>query len=814
MMNDSSHFLILSLIYMTILSIVFINKKHIKTSELNIYKALLIINVTGLLLELGSIFSCKIYGVNSVINHFANRLYLLYLCGYCVLFLLYIVCISLGEIKYKEKNKIIYTCSIVTYLIFGTLAFFLPLEIHYEEYMFSYGLAVDAVYILSVACILIAICFMIKNIKKVKKSMYLPLIILTLGVTIAMIIQNVIPQFTLITVVESLTLLIMYFTIENPDIKMLEQVSIAKDVAERANNAKSDFISNMSHEIRTPLNAIVGFSESLKDDKIPVSAKEKVDSIIMASNNLLEIVNGILDISKIEANKLEIINKDYDPYKIFDELVALTKSRIGEKPLTLNVKIDKSLPKVLYGDNQRLKQVILNLLTNAVKYTKEGYINLTVSSVIKDNICRLIISVEDSGIGIKQESIPKLFSKFERLDIEKQMTIEGTGLGLAITKKLIDLMNGKIIVQSIYGQGSKFTVSIDQRIVSIDTPLEQEPAQVETTHIDAHGARILVVDDNELNIKVAKVLLQKYNFTIDTCTSGYECISKIRNNEKYDIIFLDDMMPRLSGKETLKELKTISDFKTPVIALTANAITGMREEYLSLGFDGYLSKPIEKVELEHLIKKYLNEKNNKLVSTDVSYQTKSIVSSDYLDITEKVEKLYDTKRNLINQITEELKTELETSDELKENTPKEEPKTETPSKKKRKKKKSSKKLEEKKKILIVDDNPINIKVALTYLKDYDANITSVNSGPSCIEEIIMNKYDIIFLDEEMPEMDGYTTIDNLNTIEDFNIPVILMSSKKPEEIFELISEHKFSGHICKPISKEAINRTLDEYLKL
>ena len=222
----------------------------------------------------------------------------------------------------------------------------------------------------------------------------------------------------------------------------------------------------MSHEIRTPLNAIVGFSNMLLDDKtLPDSAKDEVKDIVMASDNLLEIVNGILDISKIEAGKLEIVDGEYDFNKVINELISLTKGRIADKPIELITKVDEVIPKVLYGDATRLKQICVNILTNAVKYTKKGSITFSVNSVIKGDVCRLIIAVEDTGIGIKQENINKLFNKFERLDLEENITIEGTGLGLAITKKLVDLMHGAIVVQSVYGKGSKFTVSIDQMIV-------------------------------------------------------------------------------------------------------------------------------------------------------------------------------------------------------------------------------------------------------------------------------------------------------------------------------------------------------------
>ncbi len=419
------------------------------------------------------------------------------------------------------------------------------------------------------------------------------------------LIQMIYPEMLVITFTITYVTFAMYFTIENPDMKLIEQLNIARDQAEKANNAKTEFLSNMSHEIRTPLNAIVGFSQALLEEEIPMSAKEEVKDIIMASDNLLEIVNGILDISKIEANKLEIINTEYQLSKILKELITLTKTRIGEKPIEFKTNFDSSIPEVLYGDHTRLKQIILNILTNAAKYTKEGFIEFKVSSVIKDDICRLIVSVEDSGIGIKPEKIDKLFTKFDRLEVEKTITIEGTGLGLAITKKLVDLMHGKIVVQSVYGKGSKFTVALDQKIIATKSPVEVEENKIEKEQITFVGKKILVVDDNKVNLKVATRLLKSYKVEVETVDNGFDAIEKIKNKEVYDLILMDDMMPKMSGTETFKKLKEMEDFRIPVIALTANAISGMREKYLELGFNDYLSKPIEKLELNRVLIKFL-----------------------------------------------------------------------------------------------------------------------------------------------------------------------------------------------------------------
>ena len=308
-----------------------------------------------------------------------------------------------------------------------------------------------------------------------------------------------------------------------------------------------------------------------------------------------------MDISKIEANKIEIVDGEYNVYEILDDLTALAKARMGDKKLEFKTYFDQSIPQVLYGDSVRIKQIILNLLTNSIKYTKEGEVIFRVSSIQNNEVCRLIVSVEDTGIGIKKESIDKLFTKFQRLDLEKNKTIEGTGLGLAITKKLVELMNGRIMVQSVYGKGSKFTVALDQKIIHKEVTQEEVKKEVTDEVFDLSSKKILIVDDNKLNLKVASRLIEKYKCEIETIESGFECLDKIKAGEHFDLILMDDMMPEMGGVETFHKLKEIDGFNTPVVALTANAISGMREKYLAEGFNDYLSKPIDKAELNKVL---------------------------------------------------------------------------------------------------------------------------------------------------------------------------------------------------------------------
>ncbi len=598
----SMPFIVCTFIFTLMIAIIYFAKRHIDTIETKLYNYILVISIINIIIEFTLCTNILLdVPLFSFYNLLINKLFLVTLFTWFTLFTIYIICVS-GTLEIKDK---VLVRIILYYLVMVAFLVLLPLDLVDEDGVaYSTGIATYFLYGVCVVYSLIWLYIIYRSKKKLGKKI-IPFFSFIICLAIMLVARALIPGLLLNSFSSAFATILMYFTIENPDIKMIEQLNIAREQAEKANAAKTDFLSNMSHEIRTPLNAIVGFSNLLLDDKdVPEKAKDEVRDIVMASDNLLEIVNGILDISKIEANKLEIVNNEYSTKKVIDELVALSKGRLGDKPIEFKTNFAPDLPPVLYGDAGRIKQICVNILTNAIKYTKEGWIEFKISSVVKDNICRLIISVEDTGIGIKEGNIDKLFNKFERLDLDENVTIEGTGLGLAITKKLVDLMHGKIVVQSVFGRGSKFTVCLDQRIVK--NPTIKVETEKHYEEVNVQNKKVLLVDDNKINLKVAERLLKTYGIDVECVDSGFACIDKIKAHEKYDLIMLDDMMPRMSGVETLKKLKEIPGFDMKVIALTANALTGMKEKYLNDGFDDYLAKPINKDELNKIVNRYLN----------------------------------------------------------------------------------------------------------------------------------------------------------------------------------------------------------------
>lgn len=602
---------VVSLIYIFILSSVYFLKRKYNFLESKVYKGLLVSVMISLILDIFSIYIMLSGTYNLSIVNLVSKLYFISLFIWLSLFIFYVL---LNKTTHKYDNfkmmlKKSFLCKSWFVVSIILMVLLLVSNINHTINPISYyGSGVFIVYSLAIVGSLILLFLLLFNSRKISNhknwSMLISIIILCITFFIQMNFDGI---FILGSGI-SLVTMFLYFTIENPDIKYIEELNALKNKAEDANRAKTNFLASMSHEIRTPMNAIIGLSESILSHDVPKSIEEDIKSINKAGDTLLEIVNNILDITKIEEGKTKLNNKPYNLADVVAELNNIINISIGEKPIKYTVSTIGNIPSLLNGDEVKLYQILMNLLSNAVKYTNKGSIHFEIESRIFGNKANLTFKIKDTGIGIKKSDQDKIFDKFERLD-QEQKNIQGTGLGLAITKKLLDLMDGKISFESVYQKGTTFILEIEQEIVDKKTitDFSSYKAKKKTVeeHFDGSSYEILLVDDNLLNLKVAEKLLKPYNFKITSVKSGLECLNYTKN-KKYDLILLDHMMPEMDGIQTLYNLKKRAiGFNTPVVVLTANAIEGSKEMYLREGFCAYLSKPINQVELDEVLRKWL-----------------------------------------------------------------------------------------------------------------------------------------------------------------------------------------------------------------
>ena len=565
-----------------------------------------IIAVSGILYLNNVIWIYILYRI-----HWATGITIFFLF-YCY-FTVYIGNIEANSIKdliFKDKRYLsVFILYIGLFLIYLVVPFS---QITYAN-LYLPGMACYFVFFTSFISINLNFAYLLKHKDKMTKDKLNYVLLMVTILVAVLVLQLVFPYVAFPPIGVVIELLYLYFKIENPDLIVAKELEKVNAEIERSNQAKTDFLSNMSHEIRSPMNAIVGLSEGMlhTEDFDEDVARSDIKHISSAGRSLLEIINNILDISKIESGNEELELKEYSLGDIVSDLSVIIETKLIDRPIKLVLDVDPEIPSKLYGDSTKLFQVLLNILTNACKYTEVGKIKLSIMGESRGGVVDLHFKISDTGFGIKKEDYDKLFEKFSRLDSATKNEIEGTGLGLVITKKYVDLMGGKIWFDSEYNVGTTFYITLTQKIINnerLGEITDSFSKENRLNYINCQGKKILIVDDDKMNSKVVKRLLGSYNFDVDISESSNDCIYKIKDGKEYDLIFLDYVMPEMDGVNVLQVLKKLEDYKIPpIVCLTANAIVGMKEEYLKVGFDDYLSKPVNELELDKIINKYFNK---------------------------------------------------------------------------------------------------------------------------------------------------------------------------------------------------------------
>lgn len=596
MINAGALLIIASLFYSMALLILFFSKKHIDSIENKIFSVLVITNFIGLILEMTNYFSVLNMEFLPRFNQIISKFYLLYLLTWIMVFTFYIFTISSKKDETKKRTflKKVFNIWLILYIIFAIIVLYLPLEYTNKNgSIYSYGMSANFVYLISAFCILICISCMLLNLKNIRNKKYLPLFLFIAIGSLTIIIQHNNPGLLLFTSMETFITMVMYFTIENPDVKMLNEFIKNKEHTDKVNNEKAMFLYRISQSLKRPIALILNSCDRiLHEGKINEPIKEEIDDINLNAKKMNELVNNILNISDVETKDIKITNKQYNPHDLLKQLIEKIKDGIKTKDIKLITNIDESIPERLMGDSIRVKQVISTVIENAIKYTDKGFIEFSVSPIIKHEICSLMITIEDSGCGIKRDKLYHLFDDAKKFDEGKK--------NLITAKKIIDLNGGTITVDSDFNKGTKVTIIINQKLVET----EQDKI-INSLEVKKNNPKILFANNNKLDQDKMVRLFKKYNVDVDTVDINQHVLEKIRNNEKYELIILTEEMPKLNGIKTFQKLKEIDKFKIPVILLIEEKNKNLIRKYLDLGFKNVLIKPITKDDIEYINKELL-----------------------------------------------------------------------------------------------------------------------------------------------------------------------------------------------------------------
>lgn len=625
-------FSLYSLLFILLILIIYLNKRKVRTKQNIIFSVLLLLNIFGCFCEFFYVhcianeitnliqFSCKLHEASIILRIYTIAYY----------------AIALRKRVLDKENMSTKNLNIIFWIVSSLLlvnlvcAFLFNVQIR-TNLVYTFGGTISSYVMIPafIVCFISILSLLLGN-KIVRKNQLFTLIFTLVVLTLASglklfsgsgtILQNYF--FTLLTMA-------IYFTTENQDVKLIDELNVRRKEAEIANDAQTKFLTNVSHEIRTPMNTIIGFAESLKAEENLTQDIVKRDMAYIhdASITLLELINNILDISRIESGQEQLNIKDYKLEDLIFELNSVTAAKMTNKEVTFNINVDHSLPKTLKGDSNKLFKVVSNILTCAVNYTNYGKIDLNINRQKRDDgVFTLEILVANTGHALKLEDFNLSFNDFIKVGTENENTIDGVKLGLMCAKEYIDMLGGRIDFKNEVGKGTRYYIYIDQEIVD-NTPCGDMFAhaadKIEHKLFDLTGKKVLVVDDSKVNVKLAKRLLLPYNLQIDTALSGEECIEMVKNN-KYDMIFLDHMMPEMDGVTTLKMLKNYDSNLPPTIALTANSYNGAKEKYAELGFNSYLAKPISYKELNKIMYEFFYHEDVITIENDNIKHTPTI----------------------------------------------------------------------------------------------------------------------------------------------------------------------------------------------
>lgn len=599
-------------VFLILLNIFYFSKKRLKSLENKIFKALMIVNLFGHIIELSCFYTVANMDVIPTINLIVSKGLLVYYLTYILLFSAYVFVISYNkenkeEQRVKRYYKGVLKFCLSYFLVSMLFIIILPIEYHNSaDKIYSYGMAVDFMFIVYTILIILWIICIFRNIKNLKHKKFIPLFGFIVVGTVAGIAQKIEPSLLVMTAVDTLVTFLLYFTIENPDLLLLSEFHKQREFAQDTNKEKVKFLFDITSKIKNPINSI----DRLTDDSLNCNdidqIKDNIRQIKNSNSMLSQFVNNVLDISDVEKKKIGIKKSKYHVLNIFNFVSKLCEKNVSSD-VEYRFRFDNSIPEYLYGDSIRIKQILNILLENALEYTENGFIELSVNSITKNDICRLIITVEDSGTGINSDELNDIFNKDKMYSDQVLKVIDDSKNNLAVLKSIVNLMNGYVMVDSEYGKGTKFTIVVDQLIE------QQSNDAIETVkkyeEIYENKSKILLVTDNDVLIKKIIKYVKKLDVKIELVAGGQACLELARANKKFDLIIMAENLPKLSSLDTLMKLKSTNSYKTPVLLITKNKLFGYKDKAIEQGFSDLIYEPLKKEQLLSVIMNYIEKKD-------------------------------------------------------------------------------------------------------------------------------------------------------------------------------------------------------------